>query len=114
VGPAGTDPDQELDRLSPGYLIALAARAVRELGGLVRGAERVKKRLATLSVDTVIRFRSPRERAAFTAALEGMDGEERQFSEPGPATRTPPAPIRQRLFLTLPRGASCSRPSPGA
>jgi DNA-binding transcriptional ArsR family regulator len=69
LGPVAADPEQELDRLSASYLIALAGRVVREVGDLVRRASRAGKPLATLSVDTVIRFRSARERAAFTREL---------------------------------------------
>ena len=56
-------------RLSAAYLIALAARAVREVGALVRGAERAGKPLPTLSVDADVRFRSAAERAAFADDL---------------------------------------------
>ena len=42
---------------------------VREVAGLVRRAKEAGKRLATLSVDTEVRFRSAAERAAFTAEL---------------------------------------------
>jgi DNA-binding transcriptional ArsR family regulator len=69
LGPVAADPDSEMDRLSAGYLIALAARAVREVGDLVRRASEAGKHLATLSVDTVIRFRSARDRAAFSREL---------------------------------------------
>jgi DNA-binding transcriptional ArsR family regulator len=69
LGPLGADPEQEVDRLSAGYLIALAARIIRELSALICGAREAKKYLATLSVDTVIRFRSAPDRAAFTAEL---------------------------------------------
>lgn len=69
LGPAGADPERRADRLSASYLIALAARVVREVAGLVRRSEEADKRLATLSIDTEIRFRSPAERAAFTAEL---------------------------------------------
>jgi hypothetical protein len=55
--------------LSASYLIALGARIVREVGGLVRRAVESGKRLATLAVDTEIRFRSPTERAAFSHEL---------------------------------------------
>jgi DNA-binding transcriptional ArsR family regulator len=58
-----------IDRLSAAYLIALAARMVREVGDLVRRAREANKRLATLSVDTEIRFRSSADRAAFTQEL---------------------------------------------
>lgn len=69
LGPAAADPARRADRLSAGYLVALAARAVREVGRLLRGAEEAGQHLATLSIDTKIRFRSPAERAAFTAEL---------------------------------------------
>jgi hypothetical protein len=42
---------------------------VREVGDLVRRATETGKRLATLSMDTEVRFRSPAERAAFTHEL---------------------------------------------
>jgi hypothetical protein len=42
---------------------------VREVGDLWRTARQSDKRLATLAIDTVIRFRSPADRAAFTADL---------------------------------------------
>ena len=38
LGPVASDPDRTADRLSAGYLIALAARAVREVGRLARRA----------------------------------------------------------------------------
>ncbi|MCB9876701.1 MAG: helix-turn-helix transcriptional regulator [Planctomycetes bacterium] len=69
LGPVEATPERATDRLSASYLIALAARAVREVGGLVRRALASDKRLATLSIDTEIRFRSPTERAAFSAEL---------------------------------------------
>ena len=69
LGPVAVDPERAMDRLSAGYLIALAARAVRELGDLIRRALEAGQQLATLSVDTVIRFRSARERAEFSAEL---------------------------------------------
>ncbi len=69
MGPVGVDPGRESDRLSASYLIALGARIVREVGGLVRRAEDTGKRLATLAVDAEVRFRSPTERAAFTNEL---------------------------------------------
>jgi DNA-binding transcriptional ArsR family regulator len=69
MGLAAVDPDREVDRLSASYLIALGARVIREVGDLVRRAKETGKRLATLSVDTEIRFRSPTDRAAFTKEL---------------------------------------------
>ena len=71
LGAIAADPDRARDRLSASYLIAVAARAVGEVGALWRGARAANKRLATLSIDTVIRFKSPADRAAFTADLAG-------------------------------------------
>jgi DNA-binding transcriptional ArsR family regulator len=69
LGPAASDPGRSADRLSASYLIALGARIVREVGELWRRAREAEKRLATLAIDTEIRFRSAAERAAFTSEL---------------------------------------------
>jgi len=69
LGKVATDPGRCRDRLSAGYLIALAARIVREVSGLVRAARAVDKRLPTLSIDMDIRFRSAADRAAFSQEL---------------------------------------------
>jgi DNA-binding transcriptional ArsR family regulator len=69
LGPVAADPGREADRLSASYLIALAARIVREVGKLLRRAREVGKRLPTLSIDTEVRFRSAAERAAFSEEL---------------------------------------------
>ncbi len=69
LGPVAVDPNREVDRLSASYLIALGARVIREVADLVRRATVARKRLATLAVDTEIRFRSATDRAAFTDEL---------------------------------------------
>ena len=69
LGPVAADPGRTADRLSASYLIALAARIVREVSDLVRRAGEAGKRLPTLSIDTEVRFRSAAERAAFTGEL---------------------------------------------
>lgn len=69
LGPIAANPDREVDRLSASYLIALGARVVRETSDLVRRAKQTGKRLATLAVDTEVRFRSAAERAAFSDEL---------------------------------------------
>jgi len=69
LGPIALDPDREVDRLSASYLIALGARVVREVADLIRRANAAGKRLATLAVDTEVRFRSPADRVAFTEEL---------------------------------------------
>jgi DNA-binding transcriptional ArsR family regulator len=69
LGPVAVDPDREVDRLSAGYLIALGARIIREVADLVSRAEKAGKRLATLSVDTEVCFRSATDRTAFSKEL---------------------------------------------
>ena len=71
LGPVAASPDRTTDRLAASYLIALGARIVREVGDLSRRARDAGKGLATLAVDTEIRFRSAAERAAFTTELTG-------------------------------------------
>ena len=71
LGPVAADPARGMDRLSASYLIALAARVVREVGQLLRRSEELDKRLATLSIDTEVRFRSAEDRAAFSRELTG-------------------------------------------
>jgi hypothetical protein len=69
MGAAGADPARVRDRLSAAYAVAVAARAVRELGTLLRGATAARQRLPTLTVDTDLRFRSAADRAAFADEL---------------------------------------------
>jgi DNA-binding transcriptional ArsR family regulator len=69
LGPLAADPARGIDRLSASYLVALAARVIREVGNLLRKSEELNKRLATLSIDTEVRFRSAEERAAFSSEL---------------------------------------------
>jgi predicted ArsR family transcriptional regulator len=57
------------DKLSSRYLIALAARMVREVAGLARAADTAGKPLATMSIDTDIRFASAADRSAFAVEL---------------------------------------------
>lgn len=87
LGPVGADPGRGMDRLSASFLVALAARVVREVGQLLRKAEELNKRLATLSIDTEVRFRSAEERAAFsselTAAVAALVSRYHDESAPG-------------------------------
>ena len=70
LGPVAADPERGgADRLSASYLIALAARIVREVSSLMRRAREADKRLATLSLDAEIRFKSAADRAAFSKEL---------------------------------------------
>ncbi len=70
------DPDRAPDQLSAMWLLALAARLVKELGELIGRAKSARRRLATFGIDTEIRFALASERAAFAAelsdAVEGL------------------------------------------
>lgn len=60
---------EKVDRLSARYLLALAARLISEIGWLTKKADGAGKELATLAVDTEIKFASAADRADFTAEL---------------------------------------------
>jgi len=76
LGPVAVDPARAGDELSTSYLVAVAARVVRELARLRRLAADAGKRLATLTIDTEVRFRSAADQAAFgeelAAAVAGV------------------------------------------
>ena len=63
------DPERSPDQLSAMWLVALAARLVREVGELMRGAKRARRPLATFGIDAEVRFSSAAERGAFAAEL---------------------------------------------
>ena len=86
LGPAAASPERTADRLSASYLLALAARVVREVGALVRKATKVNQRLATLSIDTDIRFANAEQRAAFSQELAAaVAGLAARYHEPSAA-----------------------------
>jgi DNA-binding transcriptional ArsR family regulator len=87
LGPVAADPGRTTDRLSAGYLIALAARVIREVSTFVRRARELDQRLPTLSIDAEIRFRSAADRAAFSrhlaAAVKALAARYHDESDPG-------------------------------
>ena len=72
------DPSRAPDRLSARWLLAVAARLVRDVGSLITGATQTRQRVATYALDGEIRFATPADRAAFaeelTAAVTGLVG----------------------------------------
>src|ERR1700741_2121196 len=50
------DPSRQPDQRSAGWLLAAAARLVREVGELITGASEAGKPLATLGIDSEVRF----------------------------------------------------------
>jgi DNA-binding transcriptional ArsR family regulator len=63
------DPGRSPDQLSARWLLALAARLVREVGELIARAGAARKPLATFAIDSEVRFASAADRAAFAAEL---------------------------------------------
>ncbi|WP_327427814.1 ArsR/SmtB family transcription factor [Streptomyces sp. NBC_01236] len=63
------DPDRFRDQLSARWLLALAARLVRDVGSLITGAAKARKRLATYALDGEVTFASAADRAAFIEEL---------------------------------------------
>lgn len=57
------------DRFSAAYVVAVSARAIRELAKLRRAADEAGKRIATLTLDTEIRFATAADRASFAEEL---------------------------------------------
>jgi predicted ArsR family transcriptional regulator len=71
MGEAAADPGQVADRASARYVVALAARVVREVGDLAQRADRAGRRLPALALDAEVAFASAAERAAFADDLAG-------------------------------------------
>jgi DNA-binding transcriptional ArsR family regulator len=63
------DPDRSPDQLSARWLLALAARLVREVGELITRSRAAGQPVATFAIDTEIRFASAAERAEFAQQL---------------------------------------------
>lgn len=63
------DPDRTPDQLSAMWMLALAARLVKEVGELISRARTARRPLATFAIDAEVRFASASDRAAFSAEL---------------------------------------------
>jgi len=69
------DPAREPDQRSARWLLALAGRLVDDVGRLITRSAAAGRPLATLGIDSEIRFGSAAERAAFAAELaEAVNG----------------------------------------
>jgi DNA-binding transcriptional ArsR family regulator len=81
------DPARSPDRLSARWLLALSARLVKEVGGLITGAARAGKPVATFALDGTVRFASAGDRAAFaqelTAAVAALVSRYHDENTPG-------------------------------
>jgi DNA-binding transcriptional ArsR family regulator len=91
------DPRKSPDQRSAQWLLAVAARVVREVGALINGANAAGKPVATFTIDSELQFASAADRAAFArelaVAVSGLVG--KYHDEKAPAGR------RHRLVLAL-------------
>ncbi|MDF2712693.1 MAG: transcriptional regulator, partial [Nonomuraea muscovyensis] len=108
------DPARSPDRLSAGWLLALAARLVRDVGELVTGAVREHKRLATFAIDGQVRFASAADRSAFaeelTACVTALVSKYHDESAPGGRDHRLVVAVHPAVPPAARRGG---RPSPG-
>jgi DNA-binding transcriptional ArsR family regulator len=63
------DPSRAPDQRSARWLLALAGRLVREVGELITRSGAAGKPVATLGIDSDVRFASAKDRAAFAVEL---------------------------------------------
>lgn len=63
------DPTRSPDQLSARWLLALAARLVRDVGTLITGSRKARKPVATFAIDGEVRFASAADRTAFAEEL---------------------------------------------
>jgi len=67
--PLQPDPSRSPDRRSAVWLLALAARLVRDVGALLAGAARERKTVSTFALDAEVTFATAADRAAFADEL---------------------------------------------
>jgi DNA-binding transcriptional ArsR family regulator len=63
------DPGRSPDQASARWMLALAARLVREVGELITRSTAARKPLATYAIDTEVRFATAADRAQFAREL---------------------------------------------
>jgi DNA-binding transcriptional ArsR family regulator len=69
MGALGIDPAEFQDRFSAAYLVAVAAKTIRDVATLRQKAAKAGKRLATFTLQTEVRFASAADRAACVEEL---------------------------------------------
>lgn len=69
LGRLGASPEERRDRFSAAYLVAAAARVVRDVALVKSRADAARKRIATLTLEADVRFESAADRNAFAEEL---------------------------------------------
>lgn len=96
LAPVAPDPTRSPDQLSARWLLAVAARLVRDVGQLTGDAARARQRVATFAIDGEVRFASAADRAAFAeelaSAVTHLVAKYHDESAPGDATTASSSP----------------------
>ena len=96
VGALNPSAGELRDSFSAIWMLALAARTLREVGRLIVGARAANKQLATFAVDAELTFSSARDRAEFSRELaESMGSLVAKYHNPSASGRV------HRLVVTL-------------
>ena len=91
------DPTREPDERSARWLLAVAGRMVAEVGELIARAGAARKPLATLGIDSEVRFASAADRAEFAAELsQAVNGLVAKYHD-----ETSPGGRRHRFLVAL-------------
>ncbi len=69
LGSLASDPSRISDHFSSGYMVAVAARTIRELAILQQRADKANRPLPTFNLQAEIRFASDEDRNGFAEAL---------------------------------------------
>ena len=69
LGALGLEASAVRDQFSSAYLVSAAARAIRDVSVLRQRADKAGKKIATLTLETEIRFADAKARQEFTAEL---------------------------------------------
>jgi DNA-binding transcriptional ArsR family regulator len=109
LGAVQPDPDRAPDRLSARWLLALAARLVRDVGDLLSGSARAGKPVATFALDGTVRFATAADRAAFAEELtRAVTGLVAKYHDDGAAHG------RDHHVVVALHPSITGRPAPGA
>jgi DNA-binding transcriptional ArsR family regulator len=69
LGKLGATPEERRDRFSMGYLVSLAARAIRDVAVVCGRAQNAGKRVSTMALEVEVRFATAEARYGFAEEL---------------------------------------------
>jgi DNA-binding transcriptional ArsR family regulator len=72
LGQLAADPESIHDRFSASYLVAVASRAISDIAQLRARADKTRKRVASFTLQSEVRFSSPAQQNAFAEELANL------------------------------------------